>query len=117
MSDKTWMPVYWADYFLKTRRFRAVEHGVYLVLIAECWINDSFPDDDLEICQIACVDHKEWIKIKSKILSFFYLKDDVWRHDRVDHERKEAAIRYQKGRIRTAAATAARQRNDERNDE
>lgn len=100
--------MYWASYLSKTSRLTTAQHGAYLLLIAECWTNDSFPNDDDIICRVTGLTKSEWRKHKCAILPFFSLIDGAWRHIRVDEEIAEAAKRVQKSKERTAAATACK---------
>lgn len=109
MSDREWMPVYWASYMKKTSRLSAAEHGAYLMLIADYWISGTpLPNSDEQLRRISRMTEKEWKASKATIMSFFKLSDGVWRHDRVDEEIARATLIIEKSKAKTAAATAAR---------
>lgn len=81
--SRPWMPLYVADYLRDTRRLTAAEHGAYLLLIMEYWTSGSLPDDDRQLCRIACMSTPEWKRARPNIEGFFH---DGWKHKRIDAE-------------------------------
>lgn len=113
-----WMPLYVKDYLADTMHLTTAQHGAYLLLIMEYWRTAMpLPNDDAVLARKAKLSITNWQKMKHTVLPFFEPACGVLRHKRIDAELAEAAERYEKMRLRTAAATAARtQRNVQRND-
>lgn len=81
--NRPWMPLYVADYRIKTAHLSTVEHGAYLLLIMHYWASGSLPTDDPSLARIAGLTAKEWNKHRTVIAKFF---DAQWRHSRIDEE-------------------------------
>lgn len=95
-----WMPIYWGDYARDTGHLSDAHHGAYLMLIKHYWVTGApLPDDDELLSRIACAESlAKWRKRKPVIMAFFYLKNGLWHHKRVDQELALAAERSAKGR-------------------
>lgn len=92
-----WMPMYWAQYLADTRRLSTLEHGAYLLLIADYWqTGEPLPDDDKVLAKIAGLTKAKWLVIRVAIAALFKVADGVWRHKRVDEELAAAKQRYEK---------------------
>lgn len=83
MSKRPWMPLYIADYHETTRGLSAAEHGAYLLLLMEYWVNEKLPHEDNRLARIAAMTLEEWAAAKPTIQSFFTAD---WRHKRLDEE-------------------------------
>lgn len=82
-----WMPLYIKDYRADTHHLSAELHGVYLLLLMDCWIRKGkLPNDPEELARIAAVSVQRWKQILPKIIPFFQISDDGWRHKRVTKE-------------------------------
>lgn len=88
MSPPPYMRLYWGDYSRKTRHLkRAVEHGVYLLLIGALWdAGGKLPADDASLAQHALVTDKEWAALKPRIMPFFKVTKDRLTNKRVTEE-------------------------------
>lgn len=86
----TWMPLYVADYLRKTTRLTTEQHGAYMLLIMDYWVNGAPPDDDTALAQIVRLPLNTWRKHRAVILAFFSVKDGKWTHDRIEDERMKA---------------------------
>ena len=104
MSAPPYMNWYPADYLRDTRHLATAEmHGVYRLLLDECWMREGLlPDDDRKLAKLALITPAKWLKIKPEIMAFFTWTPDGWRHKRVETELQRAAAAY----ARRAAAGA-----------
>jgi uncharacterized protein YdaU (DUF1376 family) len=82
------MPLYIADYLVKTSHLGALQSGAYLHLIMHYWQSGCVPDNDTALMRVARMTAPEWKRNKSVIQAFFY---DGWRHKRIDDELAHAA--------------------------
>jgi hypothetical protein len=60
-----------AAYLADTSRFRAVEHGAYLLLVMDAYRHGSIPSDDRTVARIARLPVQHWRQIAGTVLSFF----------------------------------------------
>lgn len=93
MSARSWMPLYWADYFADTTHLSTKQHGAYLLLIGHYWMRGELPNDDTQLALITKMSLHSWLKIKPAIQTFFF---DGWRHKRLDQELRHAMDVYAK---------------------
>lgn len=92
-----WMPMYWGVYIADTRRLSTLEHGAYLLLIADYWQSGQpLPDDDKILAKIAGLTVPKWKAIRQAIAAFFVVADGLWRHKRIDLELAAAQQRYER---------------------
>lgn len=102
MKADTWMPLYVAAYRKKTARLTCEQHGAYLLLIMDCWVDGPLPDDDVALAQVARLELREWKKMRPVIQRFFAVVDGRWLNERVEEEREKAqrlsAARRESGR-------------------
>ncbi len=102
------MPLYVGDYLADTRRLNTTEHGAYLLLIMDYWMNGPLPNDDNTLCRITACHPDAWKKLRPTLEQFFCLDGGKWHHKRIDRERaKTDAIA---DTYRKRASQAARQR-------
>lgn len=104
----TWMPLVIGDYLKDTARLTTEQHGAYLLLIMDYWVNGPPADDDEELAAITKLDPKTWRKQRPKLERFFRIIDGVWRHKRIDQELAEAQGNSDKRAEKAAAAANAR---------
>jgi len=89
-----WMPLYTGDYLRDTARLSTEQHGAYLLLIMDYWVNGPLPDDDAALGTIARMAPAAWKRMRRVLESFFQVRDGHWIHKRIDRERTRAfAIR------------------------
>lgn len=105
-----WMPLWIGDYLKDTSRLSLAEHGAYLKLLMDAWVNGPPADDDRELCRILGCQPAEWRKIRQKIAGFFTISGGFWRHKRLEAEKAGAEERS--GRAATKARLAAKARWD-----
>jgi uncharacterized protein YdaU (DUF1376 family) len=108
-----WMPLYVADYLRKTTRLTTEQHGAYMLLIMDYWVNGAPPDDDVALAQIVRLPLNVWRKHRVVILAFFSVKDGKWVHDRIEDERMKAfaitEVRRKGGQARQQISKASAQ--------
>lgn len=106
MTDKVdiWMPLYVRDYLGATSRLTTEQHGAYMLLIMDYWLNGPPPDDDAVLASIARLSLEQWSKHRASIERLFTVHDGEWRHRRIDREigaardrRKQAVERGKRG--------------------
>jgi len=108
----SWMPIYVEDYLRDTQRLNAGQHGAYLLIIMDYWVNGPPPDDDEVLATITKSTKKGWQKLRQKLHGFFRIEGGVWRHKRVDHEldRAHAIIEQRQAAGRASAQARANKR-------
>lgn len=92
----TWMPLYIGDYLRDTSRLTTEQHGAYLLLIMDCWVNGPLPDDDEALAAIVKAAAPTWRKMRPVMAGFFDIADGRWTHGRVERERAKAASNVEK---------------------
>src|SRR5580765_2100806 len=80
------MQSYVLDYRRETARLSCAEHGAYIRLILDYWVNGPPPDDDDVLARITKTSKKEWKKLRINVIGFFRISDGICRHKRIDHE-------------------------------
>jgi uncharacterized protein YdaU (DUF1376 family) len=111
--DNNWMPLYIGDYLRDTARLTVAEHGAYLLLIMDYWVNGPPPDDDAKLAAIVRATPTTWRrKLRPTIELFFQKTDGFWRQKRIDFERARAhELNEQKRKAGQASAAARRARD------
>jgi uncharacterized protein YdaU (DUF1376 family) len=113
MKTDMWMPLYIADYLADTADLSCEEHGAYLLLLMHCWRKGELPNDDVRLQRICKLSPYKWKNLSPIIREFFYEKDGVLRHKRIDKERLQAAEnRDKKSEIARNAANKRWQKDD-----
>src|SRR5512139_3783898 len=81
---KKWMPMFWGEYFGKTRHLTCLQHGAYMQLIGYYWLKGKLPTDEKLLARIVGVPASTFRKqIREALLDFF---NADWTHDRVEAE-------------------------------
>lgn len=89
--------MYWAEYLADTRRLSTLEHGAYMLLIADYWQSgEPLPDNDAVLAKVAGLTKGKWASIRSAIAGFFEVANGLWRHSRIDRELESAKQRYER---------------------
>lgn len=100
MKTDIWMPWYIKDYLADTSRLSTIEHGAYMLLIGDYWINGELPDNNDILLQVTKLP-KENLQVISGLLSRFFTFNEItksWKSKRIDEElakakkRKENAV-------------------------
>jgi uncharacterized protein YdaU (DUF1376 family) len=108
-----WMPLYVADYLGDTGRLSTEQHGAYLLIIMDYWVNGPPPDDDDVLASITRLEVKTWKRHRRSIERLFRIEHDVWRHKRVDAELERAGELVEQRRAAGKASAEARARKRE----
>jgi len=103
-----WMPLWIGDYRKDTTRLTLEQHGAYLTLLMDYWVNGAPPNDDATICRILGVERRVWARLKPVILPFFDISGANLRHKRVEIELSGALERSGKNAARAKVAAEAR---------
>jgi len=104
-----WMPLYIGDYLRDTGRLTAAEHGAYLLLIMDYWVNGPPPDDDRQLATIARTPLPLWRRDRRGILQkYFTIQGHRWVHKRIEIERARASELSEKKRRGGLASAEAR---------
>jgi len=87
MKTDIWMPLYVKDYLASTSRLTTVEHGAYLLLLFDYWINGSLPNNNDVLLQIT-KQPKENLQVISGLLSRFFIlnENNQWVNERIEKE-------------------------------
>jgi len=95
MTNKVdiWMPLYVRDYLGATSRLTTEQHGAYMLLIMDYWLNGPPPDDDAVLASIARLSLEQWSKHRASIERLFSIHEGEWRHRRIDREIEAAQDR------------------------
>ncbi len=104
------MPLWIGDYLKDTSRLTLSQHGTYLRLLMDQWVNGPTPDDDTSICRILGCTAAEWRKNRPEISRFFEVSGGRWTHGRLEHERAEAQRRSDKAQAKARQGAEARWR-------
>jgi len=108
-----WMPLYIGDYLRDTTRLTVAEHGAYLLLIMDYWVNGPPPDDDRELARIARTPLPVWRRYyRGQLSKMFTCQGGYWLHKRIDRELARAReLNEQKRKGGRASAAVRRARN------
>jgi uncharacterized protein YdaU (DUF1376 family) len=102
------MPLVIGDYLKDTGRLTTEQHGAYLLMIMDYWVNGPPADDDAELASITGLDLKTWRRHRDKLAKFFRIEDSVWRHKRVEEELERWAAKKEKYVARASAGGRAK---------
>jgi uncharacterized protein YdaU (DUF1376 family) len=98
-----WFPLVVGDYLKDTSRLTTEQHGAYLLLLMDYWVDGPPPDDDVALAAITRLDAKRWKATRPAMLKFFRIEDGVWRQKRADEEKERWTERKRKFTERAAA--------------
>lgn len=103
-----WMPLYVGDYLKDTSRLTTEQHGAYLLLIMDYWVNGAPPDDDDVLRQIAKAERSAWKRIRAALAPMFHIEDGKWHHKRIDAEITKASDNGERRSSKAQKAAQAR---------
>jgi uncharacterized protein YdaU (DUF1376 family) len=89
-SKDMWMPLYIGAYLRKTARLTTEQHGAYLLLIMDYWVNGPLPDDDAALAQVARLSIRRWRSMSATVRAFFTQMDGKLFHERIERELETA---------------------------
>jgi len=97
------MPLYVKDYLAGTSRLTTEQHGAYLLLIMDYWLNGPLPDDDAVLANLTRTSEQRWKQaIKQALSRHFVVSNGTWSHARIDAELDSAKSR--RSRAKAGAA-------------
>lgn len=102
------MPLYIGDYFGGTSRLTTEQHGAYLLMIMDYWMNGPLPDDDAILASITRLNQDAWSMHKQCLKHFFSIENGVWKHKRVEEELAKAYEQKRKAEDKARRAAEAR---------
>lgn len=94
MSSKrpdSWMPLYIGDYLRDTSRLTTEQHGAYLLLIMDYFVNGPLPDDDAALASITRTTAMVWKRMRPVLAGYFGIDGGKWVHSRIERERDKSA--------------------------
>jgi len=102
-----WISWYPGEYLNKTRHLTMSQHGAYLLLLWEYYINGPFPTDVQRAFNVCSAHSEEEQKSVTHVLrEFFVKKHGKYRHLRADEEiERRATIRQQASKAGKVSAT------------
>lgn len=80
------MPLYVGDYLRDTSRLTTEQHGAYLLLIMDYFMNGALPDDDEVLAAVVKMSERNWKKNKPAIIKYFSLNKGFLYHERIESE-------------------------------
>ena len=107
-SASVWMPLFIGDYLSDTTRLTTEQHGAYLLLIMDYWMNGPLPNDDRTLAQICRMSFDAWSNSSSILRAFFEAKHKRLHHKRIDFEKEAAIVAASKRTDKAHAAALAR---------
>lgn len=81
-----WMPLYVGDYLRDTSRLTTEQHGAYLLLIMDYFMNGALPDDDEVLASVTKMSERKWKSHKPTIARYFDIKGGYLYHSRIEEE-------------------------------
>ncbi|MCC7060743.1 MAG: DUF1376 domain-containing protein [Burkholderiaceae bacterium] len=110
-APDVWFPLMVSAYMKKTWGLTTEQHGAYLLLLINYWIDGPPADDDALLAGLARLDTRRWKAMRPVMLRYFHIEDGHWRQDRADEELKRWAERKAKFAERGAAGGRAKAKN------
>jgi uncharacterized protein YdaU (DUF1376 family) len=109
----SFMPVYTGDYLRDTRHLTPLKHGIYLLLLMNCWDQKGpLPRDEQECAGIAnCRSADEVDALRYVLSRYFVLMEDGWYNKRmqIEVERAESISRARSDAGRAGYEARAKQ--------
>lgn len=105
------MPLYIGDYMAGTSRLTTEQHGAYLLLIMDYWMNGPPPNDDRVLASITRMSADAWSINQASIKHFFFVDDGCLKHKRIEQELARAREKRSVSRQKAEKAAAARWSN------
>jgi uncharacterized protein YdaU (DUF1376 family) len=86
MAQLPAMPMFWGDYWSKTRRLSPAQHHAYLFLLGATWMNNCRPfiDDDAVLAGEIGIPLSAWLRVRPAVQRFFDTSDGTWRNSRLE---------------------------------
>jgi len=85
-----WMPLYIGDYLSNTSRLTTEQHGAYLLLIMDYWVNGRLPDDDAALANITKLAFDRWLVLRPTIIKYFDTQNGELIQNRIESEKGKA---------------------------
>ncbi len=115
-----WMPLYIGDYLSNTSRLTTEQHGAYLLLIMDYWVNGRLPDDDSALANVTKLTLDRWLAIRPAIIKYFDAQNGELIQERIESEKEKAEylskVRSQAGSKGGSKTQANHQANAKAND-
>ncbi len=108
------MPMWWADFFIKTDHLNNEEQWAYAKLLAKTWLRNCvpLPDVDHDIARLLNMGIRRWRKIRSRIEPFFDLSDGTWRQPHLEDVFLECSARVESSRTNGALGGRPKSNNN-----
>lgn len=110
------MPLYIGDYLAGTSRLTTEQHGAYLLLIMDYWMNGPLPDDESVLANIAKMSRDAWGMHGALLKQFFSIKNGMLVHKRIEEELSKAVAQKEAAHEKAKKAANARWKNSQNND-
>ncbi len=112
MAGVSWYAFNFNDYASDTARLSCEAHGAYIQLIADYYnTKEPLPDDDFILAAVTKLPIEQWQKHRKVIARYFTIADGVWRHERIDHEIRQASEKHAASIAAAKVAATARWAN------
>jgi len=102
MAAIPYMPMFWSDYLADTAYLTTLEHGAYILLIANYWqTGKPLPYNDVYLARICKVSVDKFSKMKSVLKNYFQCQNSSLVHPRIEQELEK--VREKSNKSRTSA--------------
>lgn len=105
------MPLFIGDYMAGTSRLTTEQHGAYLLLMMDYWVNGPLPNDDATLANVTRLSADAWSIAKASIKHLFIEENGCLRHKRIDAELARATENMAKASGKAKKAAEARWKN------
>ena len=114
--SRAWIAFYMGDYDKDTQALSTIEHGAYFLLLKQCWVHGSIPQEAAKRANITKMSLRDWNKIAPTINSFFN-EDGTQKRatkeiEKAEQIRLKRAIAGQLGGIKSGVSKAIRKGMD-----